>query len=97
MLFNDLDFVLKPFLLDKGMPKQAGQLLESLIALCEQSVQEVGVGVGVVALAAPSARFPSTGYDNLIAGSTGTHTRHLMKEVDKQTMLTSLVLVMSTK
>ncbi len=45
------------------MPKQAGQLLESLIALCEQGVQEVGVGVGVVALAAPSARFPSTGYD----------------------------------
>ena len=78
------------------MPQQACRLLESLIALCQQDAQQVqvGDGVGGVALAAPSARFPSTGYDNIMAGGTSaTHTRHLVKEVDKQTMLTSLLLV----
>ena len=99
VIFSAVDFAVKAFLLVKGMHQQAGQLLESLIALCEQDSQQVqvGVGVGAVARAAPSARFPSTGYDNLIAGSSGAHTRHLVKEVDKQTMLTSLVLVKYTK
>jgi hypothetical protein len=75
------------------MPRQAAQLLDSVIAVCEQEAGRVEVGAGGVAAAAPSACFPSTGYDNVIAGSASKAPQSMMKEVDKHTMLLSLVLV----